>query len=91
MLFLSYASFFGFLTCIFMGISGLVFDPKSKLNRAFIILTLILSLWAVIPSVLIVVIMAFRILDEENYLRKNLNGYSEYCIKTKYRLIPFIW
>ena len=46
MIFLSYSSFFVFLTCLFMGIIGLVFDHKSKLNQAFAFLTLILSFWA---------------------------------------------
>lgn len=46
MLLLSFSSFFVFLTCIFMGIIGFVFDPKSKLNQAFAVLILILSFWA---------------------------------------------
>ena len=36
-------------------------------------------------------IIAKRIRGEEEFLEKELNGYSEYKQKVKYRLIPFIW
>lgn len=36
-------------------------------------------------------VLVFRILNEEEVLRKELPGYKEYCQKTRYRLIPFIW
>lgn len=32
-----------------------------------------------------------RIKNEEEFLEKELKGYSEYMKKVKYRLIPFIW
>jgi len=40
------------------------------------------------PMLLIIV---FRIVEEEKFLTKNLSGYQEYTKKTHYRLIPFIW
>ena len=36
-------------------------------------------------------IIASRIKHEEAFLEKELDGYSEYKKKVKYRLIPFIW
>lgn len=36
-------------------------------------------------------IIAKRIKSEEEFLENNLNGYTEYKKKVKYRLIPFIW
>ena len=36
-------------------------------------------------------IIAARIKSEEEFLEKELVGYSEYKKKVKYRLIPFIW
>ena len=36
-------------------------------------------------------IIAKRIKHEEEFLQKELHGYSEYIQKVKYRLIPFIW
>jgi protein-S-isoprenylcysteine O-methyltransferase Ste14 len=41
--------------------------------------------------VLIIVLILFRILSEENFLSENLEGYKEYKNKTIYRLIPGIW
>ena len=46
------------------------------------------GLLMVIPITLVIV---FRLLDEESFLAKNLNGYIEYRNKVKSRLIPFIW
>ncbi len=36
-------------------------------------------------------IIATRIKSEESFLEKELNGYTEYKNKVRYRLIPFIW
>ena len=37
------------------------------------------------------ILIIIRIINEEKFLLKNLNGYAEYIKKVKYRLIPFIW
>ena len=49
------------------------------------------SYWAVIPAIFIIPIFIARILNEESVLTKELEGYSEYKLKTRYRLIPGIW
>lgn len=49
------------------------------------------SWWAVIPALVIVPVIVFRILDEEKALEQELPGYVEYKQKVKYRLIPFVW
>ena len=49
------------------------------------------SYWALIPMSTIPFALVLRILNEESVLRRELPGYIEYCTKTKYRLIPFIW
>jgi protein-S-isoprenylcysteine O-methyltransferase Ste14 len=49
------------------------------------------SLYGLIPVFLIPLLLIIRILNEEKVLKENLNGYSEYMKKVKYRLIPFIW
>jgi len=46
---------------------------------------------AVLPFLLLVPILVFRILNEEEVLRRELPGYKEYCKKVRYRLIPFVW
>jgi protein-S-isoprenylcysteine O-methyltransferase Ste14 len=49
------------------------------------------SYWAFIPSIFLPVFFIFRILNEEQVLKKDLTGYKEYCQKVKWRLIPWIW
>jgi protein-S-isoprenylcysteine O-methyltransferase Ste14 len=49
------------------------------------------SVWALLFAVLIFVVIVLRLLDEEKFLLKNLQGYEEYCVKVRFRLIPLIW
>lgn len=49
------------------------------------------SYWALIPSLLHIPWIAFRIKDEEKLLLQDLPGYKDYCLKTRYRLFPSIW
>ncbi|WP_282942781.1 isoprenylcysteine carboxylmethyltransferase family protein [Paenibacillus sp. RC67] len=49
------------------------------------------SIWAVIPSISIIIFIILRLLNEEKVLLKELKGYEEYCKKTRYHLIPLIW
>jgi len=49
------------------------------------------SYWALIPVSVLPVLLILRILNEEIVLSDNLQGYKEYCQKTRFRLIPFIW
>jgi protein-S-isoprenylcysteine O-methyltransferase Ste14 len=41
--------------------------------------------------ILLIPFYALRLLNEEEVLRRELPGYSEYCLRTRYRLIPFVW
>jgi protein-S-isoprenylcysteine O-methyltransferase Ste14 len=49
------------------------------------------SSWAMIPSLLIIPLLAVRIRNEEGVLERDLKGYKEYMQKPKYHLIPGIW
>ncbi len=49
------------------------------------------SYWGLIPMSLLPVTLVFRILNEEKVLSESLEGYKEYCMKTRYRLIPYLW
>lgn len=49
------------------------------------------SYWALIPFLLSIPMNVLRIKSEEEVLLKELQGYKEYCLKTRYRLIPYIW
>jgi len=49
------------------------------------------SWWALIVFIFLPLILIIRTLNEENVLSRDLPGYKEYCEKTRYRLIPYIW
>ncbi len=49
------------------------------------------SFWALIAFLPMLPLVILRILNEEEVLLKELLGYNEYCQKTRYRLVPFIW
>ncbi len=49
------------------------------------------SYWAMIPVLLLIPLLVARIRGEEKVLLENLEGYKEYSMKTKYRLLPGIW
>jgi protein-S-isoprenylcysteine O-methyltransferase Ste14 len=36
-------------------------------------------------------LIAYRAVNEEKFLVKELEGYDKYLLKVKYRFIPFIW
>ncbi len=36
-------------------------------------------------------VMVVRIIVEERFLRRELEGYGAYTERTRYRLIPFLW
>ena len=61
-----------------------------------------LVMWLVMPLALgsyvtwpafalLVPFYVIRLLNEEQFLRRELPGYSEYCEKTRYRLVPYVW
>lgn len=57
-----------------------------------ILVPLALGSFAAWPAGLLVIpLIVLRILKEEKFLRENLAGYSEYCQKTRYRLLPSLW
>ncbi len=49
------------------------------------------SLWSIIPSVLSIILTLIRTSLEDKTLINELNGYREYTLKTRYKLIPHIW
>ncbi|MBN1501262.1 MAG: isoprenylcysteine carboxylmethyltransferase family protein [Spirochaetes bacterium] len=49
------------------------------------------SLPGLIPMASVPVLFILRILNEESVMKRELPGYEDYCVKTKYRLIPFVW
>ncbi len=53
---------------------------------------LALASWIAVPvSALLIPVLVLRLLNEEGFLRHELPGYSEYCLHTRFRLVPLIW
>lgn len=49
------------------------------------------SWWGLVAVALMTIIIVWRLLDEEQVLTRSLSGYTEYCRRVRYRLIPFLW
>jgi protein-S-isoprenylcysteine O-methyltransferase Ste14 len=49
------------------------------------------SYFALPAFVLLIPLIVLRLLNEERVLRQELPGYSEYCLHTHFRLVPFLW
>ncbi|HTP11475.1 MAG TPA: isoprenylcysteine carboxylmethyltransferase family protein [Anaerolineae bacterium] len=53
---------------------------------------LALGSWvAEIFAVLLILVVAARLLDEEKFLQRDLMGYTEYCQTVRYHLVPYVW
>lgn len=46
------------------------------------------GMWMIVP---IFAGLAWRLLDEERVLNRDLPGYAEYCERVRYRLVPGVW
>ena len=75
------------------GLYGIVRHPMySATLLLFLSMPLVLgSVYAFLIFLAYPFIIAKRIKNEEEFLEKELEGYSAYKKKVKYRLIPFIW
>ena len=75
------------------GLYGIVRHPMySATVILFLAIPLILgSLYSLLVFLIYPFLIAARIKNEEKLLEKELEGYSEYKKRVKYRLIPFIW
>lgn len=49
------------------------------------------SWWGLAFLVPTIFVLAWRILDEESLLKRDLPGYVEYTGKVRYRLVPYLW
>lgn len=75
------------------GLYGIVRHPMYAVT-ILLFLTMPLVLGSVISFLIFLVypiIIAKRIKNEEEVLEKDLQGYTEYKKKVKYKIIPFIW
>ena len=75
------------------GLYGIIRHPMYTATIGmFLAMPIVMGSWWAFAVMLpyIPVIMS-RIKDEENLLLKELEGYSEYAKKVRWRLIPYIW
>jgi len=49
------------------------------------------SLWSFIPAFLTSILFIIRTALEDNTLKNKLDGYANYALKVRYRIIPGIW
>lgn len=49
------------------------------------------SYWGLIPAILTILGLVWRLFDEEKFLAENLSGYREYCAKVRWHLIPGVF
>ncbi len=49
------------------------------------------SWWGLLMFVAMTLLIILRLLDEERFLLKNLQGYSDYKKEVRFRLVPFVW
>ena len=49
------------------------------------------SIWSIIPISLLIILLIIRTNLEDNTLRKELKGYTEYSNKTRNKIVPYIW
>jgi protein-S-isoprenylcysteine O-methyltransferase Ste14 len=58
----------------------------------FIAMSLALgSYWGLIPALLTILGLVWRLFDEEKFLAENLPGYREYCANVRWHLIPGVF
>lgn len=75
------------------GLYGIVRHPMYTIT-IFLFLSMPLVLGSLISFVIFLaypVIIAKRIINEEAVLEKDLDGYTEYKKKVKYKIIPYLW
>lgn len=75
------------------GLYGFVRHPMYAAN-VILMLGMPLALgsyWGLVLVPTGLLVLVFRILDEEKLLRQELSGYAEYTRQVRYRLVPYVW
>jgi protein-S-isoprenylcysteine O-methyltransferase Ste14 len=80
-------------TVISTGLYGIVRHPMYAGTLPLIVsIPLALgSYWTLLLVIPLLPILAWRLLDEERVLRRDLPGYADYCLRVRYRLVPGVW
>ncbi len=80
-------------TVVDTGLYGIVRHPMYAATVfLFLSIPVVLgSWWSLLCFAPYVAVIALRICNEEKVLETGLDGYTEYKMRVKYRLLPFIW
>ncbi len=80
-------------TVVDTGLYGIVRHPMYMATLfLFLSIPFILnSLYSFFVMLLYIPVIVKRLLNEEEFLKKELSGYEEYMQKVKYRILPFIY
>ncbi len=58
----------------------------------FLFIPLALGSYFALPAFAVLIpLLVLRLLNEEKVLGRELPGYAEYCLRTRFHLIPFVW
>jgi len=58
----------------------------------FLLVPLALGSYVACPAfALLIPFYVYRLLNEEKFLCHELPGYSDYCLRTRFRLVPYVW
>jgi protein-S-isoprenylcysteine O-methyltransferase Ste14 len=49
------------------------------------------SYWGLVVFAVVLLLVLWRLFDEERFLSRNLPGYTEYQQRVRHRLVPFVW
>lgn len=49
------------------------------------------SWWGLVMFIPMILVIVLRLLEEERFLQRSLPGYTEYCERVTFRLVPYIW
>ena len=76
--------------------TGLYASVRHPMYSAALVMTVFTPLalgsyWGLLLVIPLIPALAWRLLDEERFLKQNLPGYADYCRQVHYRLIPGIW
>ena len=80
-------------TVVSTGLYSIVRHPMYTTTvLLFLTMPLILgSWWAFAIFLLYIPMIVARIIDEERLLAVELDGYTDYCKRVRWRLLPFVW
>lgn len=75
------------------GMYGVVRHPMYAVTVVlFLAMPLTLGSWAAFAVMLIYpALIVVRILNEEKVLQEGLEGYTDYCNKVRWRILPYVW